>query len=204
MASNGKGTAVASSEARNGDVIPSPRILRLIRLMESEATAALEDSSFKGDDVMDIFEAESKAEMYEADQREPLNMQKLAGCELEILDIEIKFSRSVASSNAEAITSIFTTPEGKQLYVMFKAARTRKTGEEKRSVKLPEVGEVFQGNTSARFCVAKLMWLYVHGEVNASQGKSERVKVKGTALEGGQEVVKLLPIEPSTVSAQAE
>ena len=203
MASNGN-KQVAADEAQNGAVVPSPRILRLIRLMENEATAALEDSSFKGDDVMDIFEAETKEEMYEADQREPLNMQKLAGCELEILDIEIKFSRAQASANTEAITSIFTTPEGKQLYVMFKAARIRKTGEEKRSVKLPEVGEVFQGNTSARFCVAKLMWLYTRGEVDATEGKTERVKVKGTPLEGGQEVIKLLPIEPATVSATTE
>lgn len=200
MATNSKSPEKAENASGNGTVVPAPRILRLIRMMEMEATAAAEDSSFIGDDVMDIFESETKADMYESDQREPLNMQKLSGCELEILDIEVKFSKG-NTGGEEAITSIFTTPEGKQMYVMFKAVRIRKTGEEKRTVRLPEVGEVFQGNTSARFCVAKLMWLSTHGEVDSLNGRTERVKVKGTPLGDGQEVVKLLPVEPATVSA---
>lgn len=201
MATNGKTPARNENGATEGTVVPSPRILRLVRMMEMEATAAIEDSSFKGDDVMDIFEAETKADMYESDQREPLNFQKLAGCELEILDIEVKFSKGGTNATEEAITSIFTTPEGKQMYLMVKAVRTRKTGEEKRSVRLPEVGEIFQANTSARFVVAKLMWLSTHGEVDSASGNTERVKVKGTPLGDGQEVVKLLPVEPVTVSA---
>lgn len=197
MASNSKAPSPTDTSG-NGTLIPSPRILRLIRMMEMEATAAIEESSFTGDDVMDIFEAESKEEMYEADQRGPLNFQNLTGCEIEILDIEVKFSKG---QNTESMVSVFRTPEGKGLYLMVKAARTRKTGEEKKSVKLPEVGEVFQANTSARFCVAKLMWLSTHGEVDSASGRTERVKVQGTPLGDGQEVVKLLPVEPVTVSA---
>lgn len=198
MASNSKQAARTDNGATEGAVVPSPRILRLVRMMEMEATAAAEESSFTGDDVMDIFEAESKADMYEADQRGPLNFGNLAGCEIVIYDIEVKFSKG---QNTEGMTSIFRTPEGKGLYLMVKAARTRKTGEEKKTVKLPEVGEVFQANTSARFVVAKLMWLSTHGEVDSTQGITETVKVQGTPLGDGQEVVKLLPVEPVTVNA---
>jgi hypothetical protein len=198
MASNSKSPSTTDNGETNGTVVPSPRILRLIRMMEMEATAAAEESTFTGDDVMDIFEAESKADMYESDQRGPLNFQSLTGCEIELVDIEVKFSKG---ANTEGMVSVFRTPEGKGLYLMVKAVRTRKTGEEKKHIKLPEVGELFQANTSARFCVAKLMWLSTHGEVDSTQGRTERVKVQGTPLGDGQEVVKLLPVEPITVSA---
>lgn len=183
------------TEVKEGTVTSAPRILRILRMMENEATAAQEEQAFSGDDVADIFEAETKTDMYEADQRAPLNAKDLAGTELEIISVEVKFS------NRTDINTIFITPEGKRMYLMIRSCRVRETGDEKRNVKLPAIGEVFQWDTSARFVVAKLLWLYTHGDINPDMGATETVRVVGTDLGGGQEVVKLMPVKPATVSA---
>lgn len=193
MASNGNGRK--SDETTIAEVQAPPRIQRVIAMMAMEATAAENDTASLEDDFMAIFEAETKADMYEADQREPLNFKDLAGCELEIISVDVKFSKR------EDINTMFITADGKRMYLWVRACRIRETGDEKRNVKLPVVGEVFSVNTSARFVVAKLLWLSTHGDVNPDMAATEKVRVKGTDLGGGQEVIKLMPVTPVTVSA---
>jgi hypothetical protein len=188
--------------AATGEVVQDTRarVARIVALMEREATAALEEGEFTGDDILGIFEAENEADMWEADQRGPLNFKDLSGTELEVVSVEVKYSRR------NDIKSMFVATDEhgnkKYMYLWVTAFRTRKTGDEKRTVKLPEIGEMFSANTSARFVVAKLLWLYIHGEINPDMGATRKVRVIGTDLGGGQEVIKLDKVEPATVSAE--
>src|SRR5437868_5665509 len=70
----------------------------MLRQMEMEATAAAESAAFAGDDLNAILTAETEDEIWDADERGPLNFQHLADCELEIVDVSVKYSRG---SNAE-------------------------------------------------------------------------------------------------------
>jgi hypothetical protein len=175
--------------------MPNP-VRRMLGAMAMEATMDTE-SGFTGDDIMSILEAETEQEMFEADQQGPLNFQHLSGCELAIYDVSVKFGRG----GNDDIKTMFIDPEsGKQMYLWVTAARISDAGN-KSTVKLPGVGEQFQLNTSARFCVAKLWWLSTHGKIDRDAGVSYEVKVDGTDLGGGQSVIKLLPVPKRSVSA---
>jgi hypothetical protein len=171
------------------------RMARMVALMEREATAAIEETEFTGDDILSIWEAESEEEMWDADNRAPLGLRDLVGCELEVFSVEVKYG------NRADIKSPFVTRDGKPMYLWIGAYRTRETGQENTKVNLPDVGTEFYLNTSARFAVAKLLWLYVHGRINQDMGAITRLYVEGTKLEGGAEVVKLRKVAPATVSA---
>ena len=203
MAGNSKQDkpATETDESMNGTIIQDTRsrLTRITNLMAQEATAGELDNEFYGDDILAIFEAETEAEMWDADTRGPLSSKDLTGCELEIHQVDVKYSRR------NDIKSMFVTTDDqgnkRYMYLMVQAVRTRHTGDENRKIKLPEVGEMFQFDTSARFVVAKLLWLYVHGHIDPQKGLSKKLRVVGIDLGGDQVVVKLAPVAPVQATA---
>lgn len=189
----------------SGEVVQDTRarVARITALMAREATMADEETEFLGDDILAIFEAETEDEMWEADNRTPLNAKTLEGCEVTVTAVNVKWSRR------NDIKTMFRhtderTGEVRNMYLWVEGYRTRKTGAEDKRVVLPEIGEVFHFDTSARFVVAKLLWLYVHGEINPDMGASRNLRFDATDLGGGEKVVKLSKVEPSAVRATAE
>lgn len=194
MASKDTGKEVSST--MEGTIERTSPVRRMLNAMAMEATMD-PDGTFTGDDIMGILEAETEQEMFDADQQGPLNFQHLAGCELAIYDVSVKFGRG----GNDDIKTMFIDPEsGKQMYLWVTAARISDAGN-KSTVKLPGIGEQFQLNTSARYCVAKLWWLSTHGKIDRDSGASYEVKVDSTDLGGGQAVIKLLPVPKRSVSA---
>lgn len=203
MAAKGNQNGDVSNGESNGTIVTDARtrMARLVALMAREATATLEETEFLGDDILGIWEAETEEAMWDADNRPPLNFDKLAGTELEIIQVDIKYS------NRSNLRTPFKTTNEKgervSMYLWVTACRTRETGDEDKSVRLPDIGEVFQFNTSARFAVAKLMWLYVHGMIDPDRGTTKQVRVIATEVgdEPGQRVIKLGQVKPATVRA---
>jgi hypothetical protein len=184
------------STVMEGTVQHTSPIRRMLGAMAMDATMDT-DSAFTGDDIMGIIEAETEAEMFDADQQGPLNFQHLGGCELAIYDVAVKFGRG----GNDDIKTMFIDPDsGKQMYLWITAARISDAGN-KSTVKLPGVGEQFNASTSARYVVAKLWWLSTHGKIDRDAGLSYEVKVEATDLGGGQAVIKLLPVPKRSVSA---
>lgn len=172
-------------------VTPTPFQV-MLRAMEMDASA--EDGNFGGDDLNAILSAETEEEMWEADERPPLNFQHLAGCELSILDFDVKYSRGESE-----IQTPFITPDGKKMYLLVKCVRL--SGGKTTVFRLPEIGEVFTANTSARFVVAKLWRMLTLGMIDERVGRSAECMVQSTDLGGGQAVIKLRPIPKRSVSS---
>lgn len=176
----------------------------MIRAMEMEATA--DEGTFAGDDLNSILAAESEEEIWDADERGPLNFQHLDGCELGIMGISVKFSRGVRDDIATPF--VVTTPgrngesKTKKMYLLVKAVRLSDAGE-KTLLRLPAVGEVFEANTSARFVVAKLWAFYTKGYINPDTGRVLNCMVKATDLGDGQAVLKLRPMPNRSVRSEA-
>lgn len=179
--------------AKSGVAVKQTPFQQMLRAMSFDAEA--EDVTFNGDDLNAILSAETEEELFESDNRPPLNFQHLAGCELSILDVSVKYSR--AGSNDD-IQTPFTIADDKgrerKMYLMVSAVRLSDTGSMKSVIRLPEVGEVFQANTSARFVVAKLWRANTMGLINSDTGRSWDVLVDSTDLGGGQAVIKLAAI----------
>jgi hypothetical protein len=171
---------------------------RFIRAMESEAVMAADDDKFSGDDLNAILAASTEDEIWDADERGPLNAQHLAGCELALVDVTVKFSRD---SSDEAIKSPFVTADGKKMYLIVSAYRLSDAGE-KSHLRLPAVGEFFEFNTSARFLVAKIWNFYTRGYIDADAGKSLECVIRETDLGGGQGVLKLRPMPRRVVRTE--
>jgi hypothetical protein len=176
----------------NPTVITPTPFQMMIRSMALDAGE--EDGNFGGDDLNAILSAETEEEMWEADERPPLNFQHLAGCELSVLDFDVKFSRGDSE-----IQTPFITPDGKKMYLLVKCVRL--SGGNGKIFRLPEIGEVFTANTSARFIVAKLWRALTMGLINANTGQTLQCMVQATDLGGGQAVLKLRPIPKRSVSS---
>jgi len=163
----------------------------MIRAMANDASE--DEGNFAGDDLNTILSAETETELWDSDERPPLNFQHLIGCEIEILDFQVKFSRG---SRGDAIKTpfLYQDKDGpKKMYLLAKCVRLSDAGE-KPIIRLPGVGEVFEANTSARFVVAKLWRAMTMGLINTGTGKSLQTLVQGTDLGDGQEVIKLRPL----------
>jgi hypothetical protein len=186
----------------NGQIQKSTPFQVMLRAMAMDASA--EDQTFTGDDLNAILSAETEDELWEADNRGSLNFQHLAGCEIGIIDFNVKYSRG---NNSAKIRSVFThtDDEGqpRQMYLMVSCVRLSDAGE-KSVIKLPPVGEQFEANTSARFVVAKLWRAMTMGLVNPNAGKVLECIVEETDLGGGEGVLKLRPIPKRVTRATAE
>jgi hypothetical protein len=165
---------------------------RMIRAMEMDATAEVEEGRFSGDDLNVILSAESEDELWEAGEAGPLNAQHLAGCELALVDVQVKYSRGESD-----ILTPFQTTDGKKMYFLISAYRLSDAGT-KPHIKLPAVGEQFQFNTSARFLATKIWAFYVRGYISPDSGKTLECSIFETDLGGGTAVLKLRKV-PSRV-----
>lgn len=199
MAGNGKSSTPATVSESNVTVQPPTPFALMIRAMAMDATA--EDGNFGGDDLNAILSAEDESELWDSDERPPLNFQHLVGCEIAILSIDVKFSRG-SSGSAIQTPFVWTDERGqdKKMYLLVKCVRLSDAGE-KSIIRLPVVGEVFTANTSARFVVAKIWRAQTLGLFDERSGKTWEALVQGTDLGDGQEVIKLRPIPKRSVSS---
>jgi hypothetical protein len=182
-----------------GNVIQATPFQRMLRAMELEATAEVENAVFSGDNLNGILNAETEEELWEADERGPLNGQHLAGCELSLIKVTVKFSRA---GRSDEISSAFVTGEGRKMYLIVDAVRLSEANDKGNLIRLPEVGEVFQFNTSATFLTAKIWAFYTRGYIDADSGKQLECVVKEIDLGDGQAVLKLRPMPRRSVRTE--
>jgi hypothetical protein len=163
--------------------------------MAQMATLEETETRFTGDDIIPILEAEDEAAMWDADERPRYNAKMLSGCTLEITGFDVKFS----GSTDEDIKTPFVDPaSGKQMYLLVGSVRLNNSGE-KKEIRLPEVGEEFTWNTSARNIVGKLFWMLRHGWFD-NGAPPVRLRIEGTELAGGKKSVeKLKQLDAHTV-----
>jgi hypothetical protein len=194
-----KGNGEMAQREMTGEVQRTSPVAQMIRAMAMDATMDTE-AVFQGDDILGILSAENEEDMFEADMRGPLNFQDLGDCELCITNVQVKYGRP-RTEDEDEIKTMFVDPEtGRQMYLMVNMHRISDAGG-KRDRVLPKVGEEFQANTSARFVVSKLWWLYTRGLIDASAGKSYEVRVDSTELGSGRAVIKLDRVPQRTVKA---
>jgi hypothetical protein len=175
---------------------PSP-FQMLLRKMEQMASLDTDSArASRGEDVNAILLAETEEEMWVADEIPGFNAKMMSGCDLHIIGFDVKYG----SANVE--NPIFVTSDGKQMYLLIQSARLNKSGE-KKELRLPEVGEEFTWNTSARYIVAKMMWLLEHGYFDNGH-EPVYARIQGTDLQGGKSVEKLKPLEGATFQSTTE
>lgn len=192
MANKANPTDAELDQAVTGGAISqaSP-VQRMLIAMASEAEA--EEAGFKGDDLIAMIDAATEDELWESDERPPLNAQHLSGCVLDLIDVSVRYSRS-----GSEIDSMFKAA-GKTMYLMVTAVRVTDASDKGNLIKLPKVGEVFQFNTSARYLATKIWQFYVRGAIDQDQGNKLRCQIRETDLGDGQAVLKLRPAATSTV-----
>lgn len=181
--------AVPDEDASEGTVIRATPFQLMLRAMEMDATADVENAKFTGDNLNALLTAESEDEIWDADERGPLNFQHLADCEIAITDVQVKYSRG----NNSEIESPFITQDGRKMYLLVNAYRLSDAGE-KAWLRLPAVGEMFQANTSAQFVTTKIWAFYSKGYINPDTGKVLETVVKEIDLGDNQAVIKLRPM----------
>jgi hypothetical protein len=174
------------AERGNGKVSQLSPFQKLVRRMADMATMDESSGRVTGEDINPILTAETEEEMWDADELAQYNAQKLSGCDLELLWFEVKYG-----TGNEDIKTPFTTPEGRQMYLLVHAFRITEERGEDRTINLPPVGEEFVWNTSARNIVGKLFWMLEHGWFDPKAEKPVRVHIQGTKLQGGRSVEKL-------------
>lgn len=185
---------------KSGEVVQLSPFARMLRTMEGLADTG--EGREIGADLNAILEAETEAEMWSADERDPINTKMLKDCELEITGFEVKYGGGASDDDGEEFSSIFVTPDGKQMYLLVTAFRLNRTGE-KKVIRLPDVGEIFSFNTSAKYVVAKLVKMRMMGMFDNNATVKTRVEV--TPIKGGkQSVSKLKEIGTATVTIEAD
>lgn len=167
-----------------------PAVTRLILKMSGRAELEADSPGIGDDQLAAILNAENEAAMWDADERGPLGGRDLAGMHMEIHDLSVKFSRGNTNASGEEIRSRFVDSQGRKMYVLVDAVRCDDTPGLYPKIRLPEVGTMFQWNTSAPFLVAKLFWLEEH-----SRFPGARVVIQATDIGGGQTVLKLKPLD---------
>lgn len=199
------------SQPRDGDltvtepsnVVKATPFQIMLRAMAMDATADAESNTFSGDDLNAILTAENESDIWDADERGPLNFQHLADCEIAIMDVNVKYSRG---TNTEIQTPFIVKDDkgnSRKMYLLVKCVRLSDAGE-KKHLRLPAVGEVFEANTSARFVAAKIWAFYIKGYINPDTGKTLECVVKEIDLGGDQAVLKLRPMPRRVVPTVTE
>lgn len=197
MASNSK-MSRTNDDPKSGIVKPPTPFEIMLQAMANDAMA--EDASFGGDDLNAILSAETEQELFESDDRPPLNFQHLAGCELSIIGFDVKFSRANNSSIQTPFVWRDDRGNEKKMYLLVKCVRISDSGNKKSVVRLPAIGEAFTANTSARYVVAKLWRAMILGLVDENAGRSWECMVQETELGDETAVLKLKEI-PKRVTA---
>lgn len=171
-------------------------VLQLLTALEAMGTEDTDSRGFSGDDIAAILLSDTEADMWEADELPRINAKVLSGSEIDIYGFEVKFS-----DDPEITTALIGPDSRRKMYLLVQSARLNDTGASN-VYKLPDVGDQFTWNTSARFIVAKLYWLQVHGYFD--NGRAVKARIVGTDLGGGKSVEKLKPLVPAHMSASAE
>lgn len=193
MATKSNSPVLASATAE-GHIIKATPFQGMIRQMELAAEMAVDDVKFNGDDLNAILSAETEADIWDGDERGPLNFQHLSDCEIQVIDVAVKYSRAGQGDN---VVTQFVTADGKKMYLLVTLCRVSDAGE-KTHLRLPGVGEEFVANTSARYVVAKL-WAFLNkGYIDPDNGKRLECVVKSVDLGDGQAVIKLRPMPRRT------
>jgi hypothetical protein len=177
---------------------PSQRaVLELLSWLENIATEDTETTSgFFGDDIAAILLAPDEATMLEADELPKYNAKVLSGCELDIYGIEAKFS-----NDPEIVSGLIGPQTRQKMFLLVRAARLNNSGQNN-VYKLPDIGQEFKFNTSARFVVAKLYWYAIHGRFD--NGGSVKLRIQGTDLGSGKSVEKLKSLDSPVIAGTAE
>ena len=176
---------------------PSQRaFLQLLTELEGMATEDTEPKGFSGDDIAGILLAENESEMWNADDLPRINAKVLSGSQLDIYGFEVKFSDS-----DEITTGLIAPSSHRKMYLLVHSARLNNAGASA-LYKLPEPGEEFVWNTSARFIVAKLYKLAKWGKFD--NGGSVKARIEGTDLGGAKSVEKLKELETAGFSSTVE
>jgi hypothetical protein len=192
---------IAVIEAKPESLRPSQRaLLDMLTILENVASEDTATTRFVGDDLLGVLTAESEEEMWEGDELPGYNAKVLSGCNLVIYGVEVKFSR--ATDGEEISTALIGPKTRRKMYLLVHSARMDNAGTNARTYRLPDVGEDFVWNTSARYIVAKLFWLMSRGYFD--DGKSIRARIHGTPLGAGKSVEKLKPLTSDVVNATAE
>jgi hypothetical protein len=173
------------------------------RMLKEMAGIATMDETIPGEfdnaDADRILEAGTAEEMWDADDLAKYNAKMLSGCELAVYGIEVKFSRG---DNEEIVTRLIDPASGKAMYLLVHSVRLSKAGS-KKEYNLPEPGEEFVWNTSARAIVPKLWWMFKRGWFDAG-ASPVRVTIKGTDLGGGKSIEKLKELVIPAAMSTAE
>lgn len=172
---------------------------RMIGDMAALASAETEEQTISSnrEAIVAIYTAETDDDIWDADSVGPINAQVLGGCELDLYELEVKYSRG--GEGSEKIKTPWVSADGKQMYLIVTAARISNAGE-KKHFKLPAVGEMFQFNTSAQFLTTKLFTFYVRGRFG--NGAVLRAAIQSTDLGGGQAVLKLVRVPERVMTGQ--
>jgi hypothetical protein len=170
----------------------------MVNDMARLATVETEGSAIVGDALARIYSAETDDEIWDADGCGPMNAQHIAGCELVLYDLAVKFSSgNVTGRDGKPMQTPWVTPDGKKMYITVWCARISTAGGAPH-VQLPDVGEAFTFTTGAQYLTAKLFTFYVRGRFG--DGKSMRAAIQSTDLGDGQAVLKLIRVPERAAS----
>jgi hypothetical protein len=176
-----------TAQMANGAVETPSAFKKLLRRMAEMAVLdTTANRSASGEDINAILIAESETEMWDADELDKYNATKLSGCDLQTTWFEVRFG----DGTAEVENPVFVY-EGKQMYLLVHSFRITNAKGEDKTIKLPEVGEEFVWNTSARNIVGKLFWMLDHGWFDTIPTKVARFTIKGKKVRNGGTVEKL-------------
>lgn len=185
---------------KSGTVTAPDAFAKLVIKMAGMATLDESEGRVSGQDIIPILEAETEEDMWDADERPGYNAKILSGCELNLYGFEVKFGTGEDSD----IKTPFVDPgSGRQMYVLVESARISDTGDKRKEYRLPDVGDRFVWNTSARNIVGKLFWMLDHGWFDPGHSPVQ-ILIKGTPLGGGRSVEKLKKLPGASMNASAE
>lgn len=179
---------------------PDTPFRRMVRDMAALATVENEDSNIVGEQLSRIYSAETFDEIWDADQQGPMNAQMIAGCELSLYNLVVKYSTgNITGRDGRPMQTPWVADDGRKMYITVTAARISDTGGAPH-VRLPGVGEEFQFTTGAQYLTAKLFTFFVRG--GFGNGKTMEGKIQATDLGDGQAVLKLVRVPTRSVRAE--
>lgn len=200
MAPRAKSDVAQTTLGNGGAIDLASPFGRMLTDMARIATVESEDATFTGDALAAIYNAKTEDDIWESDMTGPINAKVLAGCELALYDLSVKYSRN-RRDDEEELKTPWVAPDGKRMYVLVTAARISNAGH-KRLINLPEVGEQFQFNTSAQYLTAKLFTFHTRGFFG--NGKTMNAAIQGTDLGDNRAVLKLVRVPERAVQSTVQ